>query len=320
MPPLVTLCIPTYNSERWIAESLGSALAQDYPELEILVLDNASTDATVERVRELGGSRVRIEVNERNVGAVRNFNRAARAARGEYVKFLMSDDVLYPTCVSEMAALMEAHPEMGLVFSTRDVLLQDPTNPAAQQWRDRYRYLHHEWERLERVNPPGELFRQYLRCGFRVNWVGEPTCVLVRRAAFERLGYFNSRLYQGVDFEMWARVMYYYGAGFIDRDLSAFRYHVSSSSSSNHLTNRPWLDMLWLIEGLLRHPEIRRDYPQISRLRYKESARIVRALYRRAKEGLWPDVGEHLRSLGAYLDYRVRRWYHAEPDIHRDFG
>lgn len=320
MPPLVSICIPTYNSERWLADSLGSALAQDYAPLEILVLDNASTDGTADLARGMADGRVRVLVNERNVGAVRNFNRCIQAARGDYVKLLMSDDLLHPDCCREMAAMLDAHSDMGMVFAPRRVVLEDPEDPVAREWERLYGRLHLEWDRLEAVNPAESLFRQYLEIGFRVNWVGEPTSVLVRRRCYERIGMFNHRLHQGIDFEMWARLMYFYGVGFIDRELSTFRYQYASGSFENHFTNRSWLDMLWLIEGLLAHPEIRADCGgRVARLRWKESARALRALVLRSREGLWPDVPAHWRALRDYAAYRLTP-LGRRPDLHHATG
>jgi glycosyltransferase involved in cell wall biosynthesis len=318
--PLVSVCIPTFNSSRWIGEALASALAQEYANLEVVVVDNASTDDTVARVAALEDPRVFIQVNPRNVGAVRNFNRCIRMARGEYVKLLMSDDLLFPDCARRMVELFEGRPDMGLVFSTRAIHLEDPSDGNARRWKEAYGKLHTQFERLGEVNDGRDLFRQYLRKGFRMNFVGEPSCVMVRQGCFSRLGMFNTRMHQGCDFEMWARIMYYYGVGFIDRDLSAFRVHTSSSSSHHHRSNKPWLDMLWLVEGLLRHDEIRRDYPEIQRLRYVETARILRSEAQRLARGMPPPVREHARSLAQYWEYRWKRRLHVEPDIHREIA
>ena len=156
------------------------------------------------------------------------------------------------------------------------------------------------------MNRGRDLFEQYLRKGFRMNFVGEPTAVMVRRTCFDAVGLFNTRMHQGPDFEMWVRLMYFYDVGFLDEPLSAFRVHSQSTTKTHHRSNKPWLDILWLIEGLLAHEEIRGSHPQIARLRWLEAARIVRSELRRLRAGLLPSPRKQLHSLGHYLQHRVR--------------
>jgi glycosyltransferase involved in cell wall biosynthesis len=302
--PAVSICIPTYNGTRWIEEAVQSALGQTFGDFELLVVDDASTDHTVERVRALGDPRVRVEINERNLGLVGNWNHCVRLARGEFVKFLFQDDLLYPECLERMLVPFRAQERVGMVFSRREVLLENPEDPRAQAWKAQYGDLHTQFERLESLNSGRELFEQYLRKGFRMNFVGEPTAVMVRRSCFDRVGLFNTRMHQGPDFEMWIRLMYFYDVGFLDEPLCAFRVHTGSTTRAHHRSNKPWLDMLWLIEGLLAHEEIRRSHPQIARLRWLEAARIVRSELRRLRAGLLPSPAEKIRSLAEYLRFR----------------
>jgi glycosyltransferase involved in cell wall biosynthesis len=302
--PRVSICIPTYNGARWIEEAVRSALAQTAGHFELLVVDDASTDDTLDRVRGFEDRRIRIEVNERNLGLVGNWNRCVGLARGEFVKFLFQDDLLLPHCLERMLAVAQAHAGVGMVFCRREILLENPEDPRAQAWKRQYGELHTQFERLETLNSGRELFEQYLRKGLRMNFVGEPTAVMVRRSCFDRLGLFNTRMHQGPDFEMWIRLMYFYDVGFLDEPLCAFRVHSGSTTRAHHRSNKPWLDMLWLIEGLLAHEEIRQSHPQIARLRWLEAARIVRAELRRLRSGLLPSPREKVRSLAEYLRYR----------------
>lgn len=303
--PLVSVCIPTYNGARWIAPALQSALAQTWPCLEIVVVDDASTDATAAIARSVADSRVRVVVNDRNHGLVPNWNRCFRLARGSYVKLLFQDDLLHPECVEEMARLALEDERIGLVFAPRKILLEDPDDPEAVAWKEEYGTLHHRFPPLQRRNRGRELFEPWLRAGFRENWVGEPSCALIRRDCVERLGGFNTRMFQGPDFEMWIRMMYFYDVGFLDRPLSTFRLHPFSTTYENDRLNRSWLDMLWLLEGLLSYPEIRRDYPQIRRLRWLEGARAVKRQWERIRRGAPVSLRFYARTLGDYLACRL---------------
>src|SRR6266498_132578 len=120
--PLVSVCIPTFNASRWIQECVESALAQSYQPLEILVVDDASTDCTVGLVRSLNDGRIRLIENKENMGMVSNWNRCVELARGEFIKFLFHDDILYPDCVERMMRLFVSQNNLGLVFSLRDIV------------------------------------------------------------------------------------------------------------------------------------------------------------------------------------------------------
>jgi hypothetical protein len=251
---------------------------------------------------------------------VGNWNRSVGLARGEWVKFLFQDDLLMPECVLRMVAAGESAPGIGLVFSRREILLENPDDPTARDWRERYGILDTQFERLEAVNTGRDLFEQYLRKGFRMNFLGEPTAVMVRRELFQRLGGFHTRMHQGPDFEMWARVMFFADVAFLAEPLCAFRYHAASTSLANHRQNRSWLDMFWLLEGLLRHPEIRRAYPGLARLRWLEAARTVRSEVRRWRVGLPPQFGYQARTLGEYVAYRLQSVVGRAPALHGQIG
>src|SRR5262245_20836545 len=107
MPPQVSICIPTFNGAAWIGESVRSALEQRHDSFEVLVVDDHSTDATVEIARAVGDGRLRIHVNERRLGMVENWNECIRQARGDLIKFLFQDDMLRPDCLARMVALFE---------------------------------------------------------------------------------------------------------------------------------------------------------------------------------------------------------------------
>lgn len=103
--PRFTLAIPTYNRATLLERAIGCALNQTYFNLEVLVMDNASTDATPEVVERFGEG-VRYVRNERNLGATGNFLAAVREARGEFFAFLQDDDLLFPEFVSRAVDAM----------------------------------------------------------------------------------------------------------------------------------------------------------------------------------------------------------------------
>jgi glycosyltransferase involved in cell wall biosynthesis len=295
--PSVSICVPAYNAERWLAEALESALRQTYADFELVLADNASTDATVEIASSFGDSRIRVETAPRTIGAVANHNRAVRLARGELVKFLHADDLLLPECLSEMVALMSENERIALVFAPRDILV-DGSDP---EWAEAYARPHENFERLERTNEGRRLFRELLETGFNENWIGEPTATLVRRAALERVGLLNERLHQIADLELWARIAYEHRVGFIEQTCSVYRHHEHSGTVRNATTRRDWFDPVWLLEGLLQLPHLEpQDRRRLTQLRRAGLRRALRSQTARLVRRQWTP------ELAMYVAFRMR--------------
>jgi glycosyltransferase involved in cell wall biosynthesis len=296
--PLVSVCVPVYNAERWLAGALESAVAQTYEELEIVVSDNASTDASAEIASGFGDPRIRVERSRETIGAVANHNRSIRLSRGAYVKFLHADDLLLPRCVEEMVALAREDESVGLVFAPREVDVEGAPDP---EWGELFARPHEYFSSLERVNDGRRLFRELLDDGFEGNWVGEPSAVLVTRGALEHVGLLNERLFQIADLELWARIMVSCRVGFVDHVLSVYRHHGESGTVRNASSHRDWFDRPWLLEGLLAIPDLTPD----------ERARLValrRSALRRAGRSQLARVarGRLTTELPRYVAFRAR--------------
>jgi len=136
--PLVSIMVPVYNRRRLLAECLESALAQTWRDLEVVVVDNASTDGTWDVCREFAqaDSRVRIFRNSENIGPVRNWQRCFREAQGCYGKLLFSDDVLSPHYLEKTLPLMR-DPRVAFVFTMAMI------GPDLRASRPAYRFAEH---------------------------------------------------------------------------------------------------------------------------------------------------------------------------------
>lgn len=119
---LVSIMIPTYNAQATIKDTLVSILAQTYKNLEIIVVDNASTDNTVSIVRQFDDPRLKIIVNPVNLGAEGNFNKCIELATGDYIALYHADDVYEPTIVEEEVDFMEKYPEAGGVGTMATII------------------------------------------------------------------------------------------------------------------------------------------------------------------------------------------------------
>lgn len=117
--PLVTIAITSYNYAEHVRDAVASALNQTYRNLEVLVLDNASTDDSVAVIRTFDSDeRLRIVIHAENIGIQRNHNAAIDHARGEFLVFLSADDVLLPTFIEDAIAYRRRHSEIDIVYMT----------------------------------------------------------------------------------------------------------------------------------------------------------------------------------------------------------
>jgi glycosyltransferase involved in cell wall biosynthesis len=117
--PLISVLIPSYNYARFIEKSIDSVLAQTYENVEIVVLDNRSTDETMSvlRTRFAHEPRVRVFENDENIGLVRNFNRALTHARGEFIVWLCADDWFLKHHLERLYAVFERNPALDIVYT-----------------------------------------------------------------------------------------------------------------------------------------------------------------------------------------------------------
>lgn len=115
--PLVCICVPTYNAAPTVHETLASILAQTYRNITIQVSDNASTDNTPQVVESLGDARITLHRQTQNIGAEGNFTHCIQLATGKYTAIFHADDLYEPDIVAKQVAYLEAHPEVGAVFT-----------------------------------------------------------------------------------------------------------------------------------------------------------------------------------------------------------
>jgi glycosyltransferase involved in cell wall biosynthesis len=115
----VSIGLPVYNGERFIAEAIECALGQTYRDIELVICDNASTDGTRAICESYAASdeRVRYHRNAENLGAARNFSRTFELARGELFKWLPADDLMAPDCIERCVAALNATPAGVLAYT-----------------------------------------------------------------------------------------------------------------------------------------------------------------------------------------------------------
>jgi glycosyltransferase involved in cell wall biosynthesis len=168
--PLVSVLMTSYNREKYIAEAIESVLDSTYSNFELIISDDCSTDNTVNIARnfELKDSRIKIFVNERNLTQFGNRNKAASYAKGEYIKYVDSDDIIYPYTLQMMVDGMRKFPEAGLGYCLTVGTCKKP---------------------LPYLLQPQESFRQHFFEGAPM-FVG-PSGLIIKRNVFESVNGFE---------------------------------------------------------------------------------------------------------------------------------
>jgi hypothetical protein len=182
--PRVSVVIPAYNREKFVAQTVDSVLAQTYPDFEVIVVDDGSTDNT-RAVLAHYGARIKY-IYQENRGQAAARNKGLLASQGKYLLFLDSDDLIPPDKLELQVTLLEARPEFGLVYSGRQFI-----NQAGEILGE------------VRPNKQGQLLKDMLLR--RLN-LGTTGVVVVRRECFEKAGLFDESLRRGDDTDMWCRI------------------------------------------------------------------------------------------------------------------
>jgi glycosyltransferase involved in cell wall biosynthesis len=236
--PLVSVAIPSYNAASTLAETIDSVLAQSYPNIEVIVVDDGSKDHTPAVLEKYAGRVVGIRTANGGLAAARNTGLAR--ARGHYLALLDADDVCEPERIRMQVDFMEGHP--AVVLCSTDFSAFDTSGEISRSHIARY-------YSMVREAPDGvrSLYRQHgivdgavKTCHGDVyqhlvagNFVHPPT-VLFRRTVLDRAGRFNRGLPNTSDWDWLIRVSRTGPLGFIDRPLLRYRLSPSQMSSSRN--------------------------------------------------------------------------------------
>lgn len=199
--PVVSVLVTAFNREKYIAEAIESVLAQTFTDFELIVVDDCSKDHTVEIAQRYESDRrVRIRVNKENLGDYRNRNRAAELAQGQYLKYLDSDDVLYPHGLEVMVSTMLKYPTAALGLCRPSI--KDQPYPLL-------------------LNPEQAYHEHFLAGGLLVEG---PSAAIILASAFRSVGGFSGTRYIG-DVELWLKLAAHYPVVKLMQGLVWWRQH-----------------------------------------------------------------------------------------------
>lgn len=213
--PAISVVVPTFNSAGTVREALASVAAQRYDNLEMLIIDDGSTDATVAVVREAcPAARV---FQQANSGAAAARNAGMRAASGELIAFLDADDAWFEGKLDAQVAALEARAEVGFAFTSWLVAAQPPdwNSPAAQAMRE-------GWPRPDEIDPQ---LSGWLYSALLFDVVIHTSTLLLRRELVRQAGFFDETLRRGQDYDYWLRMSRIAPGLKLKRPFSLYRQH-----------------------------------------------------------------------------------------------
>ena len=243
--PLVSICIPTFNRSGMVEKAIESALKQTYTNIEVLVVDNYSTDETDAVVASFHDKRLRYVKNSRNLGLFGNFNRCIELSRGEFIHILHSDDTITHDFTDTCIRFFIQHPDVALTFTSLTIIHAKQKRSVSYSDKDT-------------IIPPPEGFQLLLQ---ERSFIPCPS-VMVRKEVYSRVGNYPLEYPYSSDYWMWLQISRLYSIAFIK---SVYvNYHQGEHSESHRLLFQSpagYMDTLRIyIELISELGEMRSDF------------------------------------------------------------
>ena len=272
--PLVSIVIPAYNHEKFVRESIESALNQTYPRCELIVINDGSTDGTDRVIREIhertdGAFRY---LSKKNEGLVPTLNRGLEMARGKYFAQFGSDDVLMPYAAARQVRRLEEDPRLGLVCA--DAYYLEGSSRTGRRMLG---------PRGPRYFKSRDLYRELLRHNFIVNLT-----IMYRRETLIDVGAFDPAVPYFEDWDAVLRVAERHPIGYIDAPLGYWRLHPTNTHKR--------ID--WMFAGIRSTVEKHFREGRLSHLHWLRRRIFSRIYYRYGKQLL--AVGDTGRARGCF--------------------
>lgn len=217
MKPLISICMPNHNYENFIKETIESILAQTYTNFELIIVDDASTDSSVQVIKSFNDSRIRLIQNQSNMFMFPTINKAIKHSKGEIITVIHSDDMYEKTFLEEVVNAYETYPDKkvfitGVNFYHSDENYKVPWYPYSQGG------IKHKKEVLIRLAD--------------ANNIGNGVNVAIHRDCLDEVGYFTETYKYIGDFDYWLRLAEVYDFVYIPKILSNYRIHGSNITHS----------------------------------------------------------------------------------------
>ncbi|MEB3277324.1 MAG: glycosyltransferase [Lyngbya sp.] len=219
MMPRVSVVIPTYNQEAYISQALDSVLKQTYQDFEIVIVNDASSDRTLEKIQEKKDPRIRLFSFEQNQGESAATNYGIQQARGELIAILHSDDVFVPQKLEKQVQFFDQNPEFHAVLTYPQLINSQGENlPRSNSFLDQVFFQ------------PNRSRFQWLNTFFWKDNCLCQTSSLIRKCCYQEIGYYDTRFRQIPDFDFWVRFCLKYELYILPEPLVNYRVHQSNIS------------------------------------------------------------------------------------------
>lgn len=297
--PKVTIAIPTYNRAAWIEGAVMGALAQSYPDFEVLVSDNASTDETPSVLSRCDDPRVRVVRQDTNLGLIGNWNACLAEARGEYIALVPDDDRISPWFLERCMSLVQTAPGLPIVLGLSDLRLVSQGDRLLKAPRNKA-YATGVWDGLDILNE------------FLDDRISAQMCsILVRTHDLRAQGGFPDGMPFAVDKAGWAPVLLKGRAGFVNEACGTFNEHETNHTHS--LDVGACLDDEWRFAALLmksaeerlRDPAKRRRVIRGAKRYFGRRALELLSVYRKAGAGLGDVLPLAWRWKASFVHVRI---------------
>ena len=242
--PLVSICIPTYNSAEFLREMLDSIVNQTYKNIEVIISDNASSDNTAEIAGEYAEKYdFSFSINEKNIGAGNNFNKLIDLAQGEYIAIYHADDIYKPAIIAESVRALNSDEKTGFVGTMANVI-DDKGNYLYDYFLPPYlKTLEKSSYNFE------ELYFSIIKA--KINSLAFVTpSIMIKRKVYETVGKFIvSDVYKSAgDYELWLRISRKFNFAVIDKKLMSYRIHPGQGSEHECRQNIDIPDIIAVLE------------------------------------------------------------------------
>ncbi len=221
--PLVSICIPVFNKEEYVEETIQSVLSQTYENWELIFCDNSSTDGTVNIINKfLTDKRIKLYENDKNYGLVYNYKKVFGLGSGKYQKMLFADDIIYPTCLEEQVAVLEDPENSNVILSAVGRGIINQNSKLIMKMKSSYK--------------PGitKGEKAVLKCfKWGTNRIGETHAVLFRSMKLEEICDWDKL--QDCDIGIWCELLKFGDLHFLPKYLSAFRISKGALTSTMNL-------------------------------------------------------------------------------------
>lgn len=250
--PKVSIVLPSYNYARYLDERIQSLLEQTYKDFELIIVDDASTDNSIEVINKyVHDSRVRTYFFEKNSGLpYKRWNDGSDLAQGEYILFAGADDKCEPTLIEKLVEKLDQNPKVGIAYCQS--LRIDSEGNVGGSLKNRTDDLDRKRWAQDYVNDGKD------ECRYLVvkNTIPNASAVLLRRRVFEEAEKFDVNLRLAADWMLWARMLMISDIAFVAEPLNYFRLHSTTVTSNTRKLGKHIEEDYQVISFITNHVEL----------------------------------------------------------------